>query len=95
MRGERNGDASVSLVEIGVGGINRDLQVHNTVAAERGLFTLRVVKGPGYVSGECESIFVVWLKLANSVNEFRSNVRVHDEMQDGGAVAAVHVGVSV
>jgi len=47
------------------------------------------------VSGEGESIFVIWLELADSVDEIRGNVRVHDEMQDGGAVAAAHVGVGV
>ena len=95
MRGERNGDASVSLVGKGVGGMDGDLQVHGTVAAKRGLFLLSVGERPGYVSGNRKSIFVIGLELASGVGKIRDDVWVNDEMQNGGAVAAVHVGVGV
>ena len=56
---------------------------------------MRVGKCPGYVSGDRESIFVVWLELADGVDKLRGDVRVHDEMQDSGAVAFVYVEVGM
>ena len=72
-------------------GIHRDLCCHHAVAAERGVFVLRVGERAEHGSQHVEAVLVVTLTDAERLGEVGVGTRVYDEVQDRGAVATVDI----
>ena len=71
--------------------VDRDVQVHRAVAAERGGEHLREGRVPDVGGDELEAVGIVRLALAERCSQVCGDVRVDVQVQHGGAVAAVHV----